>query len=114
MVREFAYHTVQRADGGENNLYINIYFKIIKMYLPDLLLVPVALPLHMQACTHQLSFFTSLIIIIIILLLIKILPIYASTIPDSVRQLRMCGTNYNKLKYCMFTVYCAITIILLY
>ena len=58
-------------------------------------------------CTfaHQLSFFTSLIIIIIILLLIKILPIYASTIPDSVRQLRMCGTNYNKLKYCMFTVH---------
>ena len=84
------------------------------MYLPGLLLVPVAtLPLHMQACTHQLSFFTSLIIIIIILLLIKILPIYASTIPDSVRwQLRMCGTNYNKLKYCMFTVYYNYIIIL--
>ena len=47
MVREFAYHTVQRADGGENNLYINIYFKIIKMYLPGLLLVWLPLPLHM-------------------------------------------------------------------
>ena len=88
------------------------------MYLPGLLLVLVWLLCHCTclacpACTHQLSFFTSLIIIIIILLLIKILilPIYASTIPDSVR---MCGTNYNKLKYCMFTVYCAITIILLY
>ena len=52
MVREFAYHTVQRADGGENNLYINIYFKIIKMYLPGLLLVLVWLLCQIAHAWH--------------------------------------------------------------
>ena len=49
MVREFAYHTVQRADGGENNLYINIYFKnnknVFARFVAGFSLV--ALPLHM-------------------------------------------------------------------